>query len=215
MGKYVDLTGQRFGRLTVIEYAGKDKHRNILWLCKCDCGTETIVFSGNLKRGNTFSCGCYQRERTKDAHTTHNLTHTNPRLYEIWSDMKKRCFKPNTTGYIHWGGRGISVCHEWLEYKSFYDWAISNGYKDFLTIERVDNDGNYEPDNCKWITKGEQSRNTTRNHKVTFNKETMTLSEWSRKMGMSASTLRFRLIHGWSVEKALTTPVRKGKYNCG
>lgn len=153
-----DLTGLTFGRLTVIECAGKDIHRESLWRCKCSCGKETIVVRSNLRNGNTLSCGCYGRERKSEANRTHGGTGS--RLYRIWKAMHTRCYNPRFRMYRYYGGRGIKICDDWLySYTIFREWVLSNGYTENLTIDRVNPDGNYCPENCRWVTMAEQNRN--------------------------------------------------------
>lgn len=163
--KRIDIVGQRFGRLTVAERAGKDTSgKNILWLCYCDCGGSTKATTGHLRSGHTQSCGCLAHERLLEGgkvtrfESSHELSRT--RLYRIWSGMKARCGNPNAPKYRLYGGRGVKVCDEWLhDFKSFYEWAMEHGYGDGLTIDRVDCDGNYEPSNCRWATIAEQNKN--------------------------------------------------------
>jgi hypothetical protein len=153
-----DLTGMRFGRLVVNSYAGKDKHRESLWLCTCDCGKVVTVISCNLRTGNTTSCGCYGRQRKSEANITHGLTGT--RLHRIWRAMNTRCYNENFFAYKYYGGRGITICDEWRkDFKAFHDWAMGHGYSDALTIDRIDNNKGYFPDNCRWVTMAEQNKN--------------------------------------------------------
>lgn len=207
MPKFIDLSGQRFGRLTVLERAGRDKRGQTLWLCKCDCGNESIIRSSNLKRGISTSCGCFRNEKTSQRRKIHGQKHS--RLYTIWGNMKKRCSSPNDPAFKYYGGREITVCVEWEKsFVAFRDWALSNGYADNLTIDRIDVNGNYCPENCRWADVQTQMNNTRRNHTITFNGETHTLSEWSRLSGINYMSLKTRLRRGWTIERALTTPTK-------
>lgn len=188
---YNDLTGQKFERLTVIARAENSPSGMTKWLCRCDCGAERIVFAKHLRSGATKSCGCF----SADLVTKRNFKHgqTNTRLFSIWQNMKDRCFNPNNDKYSYYGGRGITVCKEWVEdFMNFYNWAMSNGYEDRLTIDRIDNNKNYEPSNCRWATIICQANNKRSNRVVSYNGEDHTLAEWSRILKINSSTLGTR-----------------------
>lgn len=217
--KFIDLTGQRFGRLSVLyreDFIKKDGKKETAYICKCDCGNQTKVLAYNLKNGHTLSCGCQSLENRVKARTTHHRTGT--RLYRIWSGMKRRCNIPESEHYDCYGGRGIKVCDEWRTFEPFYEWALSSGYNELLTLDRVNNNGNYEPSNCRWTTPREQSNNTRRNRHITYKGETKTASQWSRAFNLESSTFLYRLKAGWTMEEIETSPVRRsanGHYTQG
>lgn len=158
MSKVKDLTGLKFGRLTVIERVENNKDGRACWLCICECGNQCVKSGKLLLRGHCNSCGCGEYENRVKNCTSHRLSNT--RLYNIWCGMKQRCYYTKHKDYHSYGGRGITVCDEWKhDFKAFYDWAVNNGYRDDLTIDRVNVDGNYEPSNCRWATHLEQSKN--------------------------------------------------------
>lgn len=160
----INLIGQQFGRLTVIERAVSPDTKNAHWLCRCKCGNYKVTTRRALVRGDVQSCGCYQRERRAQGNTIHGGHGT--RLYSIWRNMKERCYKPYAPKYPLYGGRGITVCDEWLHnFSAFRDWALSNGYQNDLTLDRIDNDEGYNPDNCRWATFSEQNRNRRHYHR--------------------------------------------------
>jgi len=192
-----DLSGQQFGRLTVLEYAGTSSNKHSLYLCKCECGNEKIIHGTSLTQGKTKSCGCLHREETSKLMTTHGLTKEHRRICAAWSNMKDRCNNPANKFYSDYGGRGIIVCNEWEEdVVKFVEWALANGYNDKLTIDRIDNDGNYEPGNCKWSTPKEQNRNMRRNLKITVDGETKIVTDWAETCGISVPALAARYRKG-------------------
>ena len=192
MGKFEDLTGKTFNRLTVIKRAEVEK-KEVYYLCKCTCGNEKIIRRKDSKYNKIKSCGCLNKEKTTERNTKHSLRHT--RIYRIWLLMKNRCLNSKYYLFKNYGGRGITVCNEWKnDFVKFYDWSMNNGYNDTLTIDRIDVNGNYEPSNCRWATKLQQQRNTTRLRKITYKNETHCISEWAEILGLEYNTLyhRFR-----------------------
>lgn len=189
-----DLTGQKFGRLTVIGLDESRQTRKTYWICQCECGGIKSARSDSLLCGAIKSCGCLHNE-TAARNVAKNHTHkqSGTRLYHIWQDMKKRCFNSNDTHYHRYGGRGITVCEEWANnFEAFYKWALDNGYSEGLTIDRINNDGNYEPSNCKWSTLQEQSNNKSTNIKLTIGNASKTLAEWCRIFEVDYSTVSSR-----------------------
>lgn len=215
MKNFKDLSGERFGRLFVVKRVENNNKGYAQWLCKCDCGKETIVVTANLKRGHTKSCGCLRKDNTSgEKCSLYKHGKYNTKLYKVWHNMKERCLNNNATHYEFYGGRGITICNEWKkDFMSFYNWAINNGYNDNLTIDRINVNGNYEPQNCRWITIKEQANNRRSNHLITYNKETHTMMEWAEIFNINYDTLRFRLKRGWSIEKVLKEG-KNNEWNC-
>ena len=190
MGKFEDLTGKTFNRLTVIKRAEIEK-KEVYYLCKCTCGNEKIIRGKDLKYNKIKSCGCLKKEKTTERNTKHSLRHT--RIYRIWLLMQNRCFNSKYHLFKNYGGRGITICKEWKnDFVKFYNWSMANGYKDDLTIDRINVNGNYEPSNCRWATKLQQQRNTTRLRKITYKNETHCISEWADILGLEYNTLYYR-----------------------
>lgn len=228
--RFKDLTGKKFGRLTVLSQA--ETHREpsgkavVMWNVRCDCGKKFVVSGGSLRNGNTQSCGCLNREIVKAVNTTHGKSYY--RLYRIWSGMKQRCHNPNCHNYNDYGGRGITVCTEWKDnFQAFYDWAMANGYnpnakRGECTIDRINNNDGYKPSNCRWggMDIQEQSCNKRKSQRTAFNngKEKLEINgvkkflyEWCKYYGLSISTVRIRLRNGWDKITAITTPTRLKK----
>ena len=194
--------GQKYGYLTVLDFY-KIKYSTIL-KCRCDCGNFKDVLRESLTRGLTRSCGCFKENNRLDV-----LYPNYTRLWNVWYEMKRRCYNPKDNSYKRYGGRGITICNEWLnDFMSFYKWAIDNGYvyndKERLTIERINNDGNYEPKNCTWKTYKEQSLNTRRNRRFLFNGEMLTIKEISTKLNVKYDDLYNRLLYtNGNIDKAI------------
>ena len=203
MANVKDMTGKRFGRLVVLEKVapqiGPTGRKRTAYRCKCDCGNVVVVLRENVVSGRTGSCGCYKHERGVEVNTRHGETRT--RLHNLWLSMKARCQNPNNKSYHNYGGRGVTVCDEWSNsYESFRDWALANGYADNLSIDRLNNDMGYSPDNCRWVTFHQQQNNRRNNRVIEFTGKSMTLAEWAREIGVSHKTLHQRFRYGgpWS-----------------
>lgn len=201
-----DYTGARFGRLFVVEKVS-NAGGSALYRCVCDCGTVAEVNGSNLVSGATRSCGCIRKEAAAKLKFSHGEHGT--RIYRCWRNMLERCENPKCNEYPHYGRRGISVCEEWHDPVLFFKWAKESGYRDDLSIDRIDVNGDYCPDNCRWADNATQARNKTNNVKITFAGRTMILADWAQETGLSAKSITYRLRHGWSVEDALTKPASK------
>lgn len=202
MPKLIDLTGQRFGRMVVIERADNSADGRARWLCRCDCGQSKTVLGEHLKKGRTKSCGCAKSESSSKRFKKHGGR--NSKLYRIWSNMKDRCNNPDCKVYSDYGGRGIKVCKEWIDdFSAFQKWALANGYKEGLTIDRKDNDKGYSPDNCRWTDRKIQGNNKRNCRYITYKGQRKTVAEWSEITGIPHETLLYRLNHGWETERIL------------
>ena len=201
--------GEKYGRWNVI-YKAKDhispsgKYRS-MWHCKCDCGNEADVRADRLLDGTSQSCGCLKIEKVKKRFTKHGLYNT--RIYQEYHDMIQRCYNPNCGEYHNYGGRSIIVCDEWLDkdngFMNFYNWAMSHGYRDDLTIDRINVNGNYEPNNCRWAPNIVQSNNTRRNNNIEYDGNIFSLMNWSRALGQNDSKLYTRLCNNWPIHEVL------------
>lgn len=204
-----DLSGQRFGRLFAVECVGRTNNGNAKWRCICDCGNVVDVASYSLRRGQTQSCGCIKDEQRHLKRTHGHTSGKRSRIYRIWSGIKTRCFNERQEyAFNKYGAKGITMCDEWrYSFEAFLDWSMKNGYSDSLTIDRIDPHGNYCPDNCRWVTQVKQQNNRSNNHVITYNGETHTLAEWNRILGFGRGVISKRLARGWSLERAMTTPL--------
>ena len=214
---FKDVTGQRFGRLTAIRFTGKytKPSNNAIWLFRCDCGNLVERRRVSVESTKTPSCGCYVREHARNLNLTHGGRHD--RLYLVWMDMRRRCRDPKDANYERYGGRGITVCDEWQDYETFRKWAYSTGYDKTApghqcTIDRIDTNGNYSPENCRWADAKTQCNNKRNNVLIEFDGRVQTASQWADETGIDDKTITRRIKSGWTVEKALTKPVRVFKH---
>jgi ribosomal protein S27E len=203
--RIIDLSGQRFGRWLVYEMVENHKPRGTYWRAQCDCGTTRIVYTGDLRRGKSVSCGCFKTEATGARSRTHGESTT--RLYGIWDNMRRRCADPDAKGYLNYGGRGISVCVEWADFLTFKAWALASGYSADLTLERREIDGNYEPGNCEWATMKAQARNKRTTKRAPDGTPWCSIAEAN---GVPVKVFGWRTGQlGWPPERAATQPVAK------
>ena len=205
--KTKDLSGVKFGKLTQISMHKENKIA--IWLCKCDCGKTVNVRASSLLNGHTTSCGCYGKNRIGKEKRVHGGTGT--RLYRIYLNMKQRCYNQKCESYKDYGGRGITICKEWLsDFSTFQKWSLENGYKKELTIDRIDNDGGYSPNNCRWTTRKEQNNNNRHCVLLTYNGETHNIQQWSEITGLPRGIITKRYKSGWDVKRIFETePIEK------
>ena len=202
----IDIRGLYFGRLKVLFYYDT-KRKHARWLCECACGNFKVIPGNHLRTGRARSCGCVNK--------THGMT--GKRIHGIWKNVMARCLWTHKDGrnFRRYKERGITVCDEWKVFEVFLKWSLDNGYRNGLTIDRINNDGPYSPENCRWATRREQSNNTSSNHYITFNGKTLSIADWSRETGIRASTIQSRIVRcGWTEEKALTTPIKIKGIQC-
>lgn len=208
-GRAKDITGQRFNLLVAISPAANVK-KEIHWLCRCDCGKETICSGGNLRSGHTKSCGCLKAQAQQYGSVTHGMTHTS--IYHTWNKMRQRCQNPNHDRFADYGGRGIRVCDTWSNsFEAFHDYVsrLSHFNESGRSLDRINNDGNYEPGNVRWATRVQQNRNTRQVLQITFDGKTQGVAEWANEYGLDRKRLYKRLWNGWDIKRALMQPVRK------
>lgn len=205
MGKIIDLTGQRFGRLRALECVGFDKRHNRRWRCACDCGQGTVTITTKLRSGKKRSCGCLPRASVTQRNLTHGLRYAPE--YRAWNQLRSRCSNPSNKHFKHYGGRGIRCCERWSSFENFY---ADMGPKPSPqhSIDRVNNDGNYEPGNCRWATRLEQANNTSATRWIRHDGRAQSLPSWARDTGLMRKTIACRLDRGWPPEPALTAPIR-------
>ena len=206
--KVFDITGNRYGRLVVLHREGLS-NSHITWKCQCDCGRIVEVVGNNLKNGHTKSCGCYAKEKCVERATKHNMCHD--RLCKEWYRMLNRASNTKWSEAHRYALRGIDVCQEWKEsFETFQKWALENGYSNELSLDRIDNDKGYSPDNCRWADRKTQCRNKSNNVIIEYKGEKKTLAEWAEDLGMNYGTLHSRLKRwNWDIEKAFKKPLRK------
>lgn len=211
MSKLKDMTNQKFGRLTVISRADNSANGKTMWNCICDCGKKTIVSATNLRTGAVKSCGCMRKETIAKSNYKHGQRRT--RLYNIWAKMRYRCEKEYDSAYKYYGGRGIKVCKEWsTSFETFQKWALSNGYSENLTIERIDVNGNYCPQNCKWIELSQQANNRRNNILIEYNGKVQSLMKWCKELNLNYYLIRDRIKKGhMSFEQAISAPLQENK----
>lgn len=222
MGKILDFTGERYGKLVAIRRAGANKHGVSMWLCRCDCGVEKIVSSMCFRAGKTKSCGCHRSDvlcAGRAGLHAQSLRHgkSNTREHRIWQNILHRCLTPTAGGYERYGGRGVKVCDRWQGKSGFESFLADMGPAPSRshTVDRIDNDGNYEPENCRWATPKQQATNRRNNKPLEFRGEVKLMCEWCALLGIHKATLSGRLKRGWSVEKALGTPSRSSRASAG
>ena len=214
--KSIDISNKKFDKLKAIQYIGKDRNNHEYWEFECDCGNRPIISKDSVTRGLTTSCGCNHSNAVSN--TTKNAKHgmTYSSLYWIWSGMKKRCYNPNRKEYPNYGGRGIQVCDTWKnDFCEFMKWSFDNGYEENknLSIDRIDNNGNYCPENCRWVERNIQLLNTRKNVYIQLHEYCFPVSVWAEITGLDDSCIEARIQRGWNADKILHTPSTIGRSN--
>ncbi len=211
--------GKRFNRLTVLKLAGKNKHGHQLFECKCDCGKVVVIEGTAVKNNRTRSCGCLQRDVVKKRCTIHGMTKT--KLFGVWTTMNQRCSNPNTVSYDRYGAKGIYVCEEWKnDFVTFMNWSLKHGYRDGLSIDRIDNDKGYSPENCRWVNAYVQSNNRSNNRLMTLNGTTKNCKQWADYFGFNYKYFHEKCKkNDWNLEKVLEIPyfknqIKEGAISC-
>ena len=208
MPKLIDLTGQRFGRWTVLGSlvcrGGRKK-----WLCRCACGKVKLIWGSSLKSGDSKSCGCWSAELKRQNRKTVAVRQKVPQLYSAWNHMRQRCYNPNCVNFKYYGERQISVCKEWDSFEVFQAWSYSHGWRNGLTLDRIDNMGDYSPDNCRWVSMRTQVNNRRCTFMLEYLGKRKPLGEWAEHVGIPVDALYQRLKRGWTVERALNEPLHK------
>ena len=215
---FKDLTGKKFNKLLVLYKTKKDKNGHYYWKCKCDCGNEKEILGTHLLQGTIKSCGCYNSEQVSKRAKTKQII-PNKRIRHIWELMKSRCYNNKNISFKNYGDRGIKICDEWLDKKNglinFYNWSMENGYREDLSIDRIDIDGNYEPSNCRWVSWKKQCNNKRNNIKIKYNGESENVCYFIQKYSLNKFAIYSRLRKGWSIKDAIEKPINEKKSNTG
>lgn len=198
--RFIDLSGKKFGKLTAIDIAGQNKARQYLWNCKCECGGFSVVIGSNLIRNNTKACGCVRLVDLADRTRKHGMGKS--RIFKIWAGMRKRCLNPNCIAYNDYGGRGIKICKDWDSFETFYN-DMNIGYSDSLSLDRINTNGDYSPQNCRWSTMKQQNNNRRNNRVVVCDGISKTLAQWAEVSGIKQNTISNRIKVGWDIKDAI------------
>ena len=208
-----DITGQRYSRLVAIKRVPPALIGKVRWLFRCDCGATVEVNKNDIVSGHTRSCGCLGRQVLRERNLskkTHRLSNT--RIYHTWRGMKRRCYDEKIKEYKYYGARGIKVCDSWMDFEHFYEWSKTSGYTDLLTIDRINNEFGYSPENCKWSTIAEQNRNKRTSRFILFQGKSMILPEWSRRLNIPQQTIRGRIKRGCSIPECLNSDYQRNAH---